>query len=84
MTSTTRENRFRTNSGRSSSTRRLPSYAAIPYVSDPRFVTLDEALERSDVLILGAPHSDYRSLVIPDDKPVIDVWNFFGKGAQLT
>jgi UDP-N-acetyl-D-mannosaminuronic acid dehydrogenase len=55
-----------------------------PYVSDPRFVTLDEALERSDVLVLGAPHSDYRSLVIPDDKPVIDVWNFFGKGAQLT
>jgi UDP-N-acetyl-D-mannosaminuronic acid dehydrogenase len=55
-----------------------------PYVSDPRFVTLDEALERADVLVLGAPHSDYRSLVIPDDKPVIDVWNFFGKGAQLT
>ncbi len=55
-----------------------------PYVSDPRFVTLDEALERSDVLVLGAPHSDYRSLVIPDNKPVIDVWNFFGKGAQLT
>ncbi|MFY2859805.1 hypothetical protein ACOJVU_08355 [Mycobacterium sp. THU-M104] len=47
-------------------------------------VTLDEGLERSDVLVLGAPHSDYRSLVIPDDKRVIDVWNFFGKGAQLT
>ncbi|MCX2933907.1 nucleotide sugar dehydrogenase [Mycobacterium sp. CVI_P3] len=55
-----------------------------PYVEDPRFVALDEAVERSDVLILGAPHSDYRSLVIPEDKPVIDVWNFFGKGAQLT
>ncbi|SPM28072.1 UDP-N-acetyl-D-mannosaminuronate dehydrogenase, partial [Mycobacterium terramassiliense] len=55
-----------------------------PYVSDPRFVALDEALERSDVLVLGAPHSDYRSLAVPDDKPVIDVWNFFGKGAQLT
>jgi UDP-N-acetyl-D-mannosaminuronic acid dehydrogenase len=55
-----------------------------PYVDDPRLVSLDEALERSDVLVLGAPHSDYRSLVIPDDKPVIDVWNFFGKGAQLT
>lgn len=54
-----------------------------PYVSDPRFVTLDEALERSDVLVLGAPHSDYRSLMIPEDKPVIDVWNFFGKGAQF-
>ncbi|MGO9154935.1 nucleotide sugar dehydrogenase [Mycobacterium sp.] len=55
-----------------------------PYVDDPRLVTLDEALERSDVLVLGAPHSDYRSLVIPDGKPVIDIWNFFGKGAQLT
>ena len=55
-----------------------------PYVDDPRLVTLDETLERSDVLVLGAPHSDYRSLVIPDGKPVIDVWNFFGKGAQLT
>jgi UDP-N-acetyl-D-mannosaminuronic acid dehydrogenase len=55
-----------------------------PYVSDPRFVTLDDALERSDVLVLGAPHSDYRSLVIPDGKPVVDIWNFFGKGAQLT
>ena len=55
-----------------------------PYVDDPRLVSLDEALERSDVLVLGAPHSDYRSLVIPDGKPVVDVWNFFGKGAQLT
>lgn len=55
-----------------------------PYVSDPRFVTLDEVLERADVLVLGAPHSDYRSLAIPNDKPVIDVWNFFGMGAQLT
>ncbi len=55
-----------------------------PYVNDPRLVTLEQVLEQSDVLVLGAPHSDYRSLVIPDDKPVIDVWNFFGKGAQLT
>ena len=31
-----------------------------------------------------APHSSYRLLVIPDDKPVIDVWDLFGKGAHLT
>ena len=55
-----------------------------PFVEDPALVPLDEALARSDVLVLGAPHSDYRSLVIPDGKPVVDVWNFFGKGAQLT
>jgi UDP-N-acetyl-D-mannosaminuronic acid dehydrogenase len=55
-----------------------------PFVEDSGLVPLDEALTRSDVFILGAPHSDYRSLEIPDSKPVIDVWNFFGKGAQLT
>ncbi|EHB49708.1 nucleotide sugar dehydrogenase [Mycolicibacterium rhodesiae JS60] len=55
-----------------------------PYVEDSRLLPLDEVLRRSDLLILGAPHSDYRALAIPDDKPVIDVWNFFGKGAQLT
>jgi UDP-N-acetyl-D-mannosaminuronic acid dehydrogenase len=55
-----------------------------PFVNDSRLVKLDEAVERADVLVLGAPHSDYRSLVIPDGKPVVDVWNFFGKGALLT
>jgi len=54
-----------------------------PYVCEPRFVPVEEVLDRADVLVLGAPHSDYRSLVIPQDKPVIDVWNFFGKGARL-
>jgi UDP-N-acetyl-D-mannosaminuronic acid dehydrogenase len=55
-----------------------------PYVEDPGLVALDEAVERADVLVLGAPHGVYRSVAIPDDKPVVDVWNFFGKGAQLT
>ena len=55
-----------------------------PYVDDPRFFPIEEVLERADVLVLGAPHSDYRSLVVPKDKPIVDVWNFFGKGAQLT
>lgn len=55
-----------------------------PFVEDPRLVPLEVAIERSDILVLGAPHSDYRSVVIPDNKPVVDVWNFFGKGAQLT
>ena len=70
--------------------RKILSYEAAavlctdPYVDDPRLVTLEETLERSDLLVLGAPHSDYRTLAVPDDKPVIDVWNFFGKGALLT
>ena len=45
------------------------------------FVTLDECLVQSDVLILGACHSDYRDLRI--EKPVVDVFGFL-KGNQGT
>ncbi|MFO1093378.1 MAG: UDP binding domain-containing protein [Planctomycetaceae bacterium] len=48
-----------------------------PYIDDPEFVTLDECLAQSDVLILGACHSDYRDLRI--EKPVVDVFGFLGK-----
>jgi UDP-N-acetyl-D-mannosaminuronic acid dehydrogenase len=55
-----------------------------PYVSHPAFLPVEEVIARSDILILGAPHSCYRSLRIPEDKIVIDIWNFFGQGARLT
>ena len=40
-------------------------------------------LDRSDLLILGAPHREYRALELPADKPVVDIWNIYGKGASL-
>jgi len=50
-----------------------------PFISDPRFVTLEEAVEKADVIILGAPHSAYRGLSFPEDKRVVDVWGFWPK-----
>ena len=45
-----------------------------PFVrTDPELVSLDEAIERSDLLILCAPHMAYRELDFAG-KPVIDVW----------
>jgi UDP-N-acetyl-D-mannosaminuronic acid dehydrogenase len=53
-----------------------------PYVTtDERILPLDVVLERSDLLIVGAPHAVYRSLVI--DKPVADVWNVFSAGVRV-
>jgi UDP-N-acetyl-D-mannosaminuronic acid dehydrogenase len=54
------------------------------HIKDPKFRPLDEVIERSDLLILGAPHREYRALKLPEGKPVIDIWNFFGEGAALT
>jgi UDP-N-acetyl-D-mannosaminuronic acid dehydrogenase len=45
-----------------------------PFVTaDPELVPLDEAIARSDLLILCAPHAAYRPLDFAG-KPVIDVW----------
>ncbi|MHC5539986.1 UDP binding domain-containing protein, partial [Singulisphaera rosea] len=53
------------------------------YIKDPTFVPVSELIERSDLVILGAPHGAYRSLRFPEALPVVDVWDFFGKGTGL-
>jgi UDP-N-acetyl-D-mannosaminuronic acid dehydrogenase len=50
------------------------------YIKDPSFLPLDEVVARSDLLVVGAPHREYRALAIPDPTPVVDIWNIFGKG----
>jgi UDP-N-acetyl-D-mannosaminuronic acid dehydrogenase len=54
-----------------------------PYVADPQLRPLGEVVCRSDLLIVGVPHREYRALEIPARKPVIDIWNMLGKGACL-
>ena len=48
-----------------------------PYISEPAFVSLETAIDRADILVLGAPHVIYRDLEISSDKIVVDPWNFF-------
>lgn len=48
-----------------------------PYVVDSRLVKLEEAVEKADIIILGAPHGAYRDLRFPTRKAVIDVWGFW-------
>jgi UDP-N-acetyl-D-mannosaminuronic acid dehydrogenase len=50
-----------------------------PFVTtDPELLALDAVIERSDLLILCAPHSAYRDLDFAG-KPVVDVWGFLTK-----
>jgi UDP-N-acetyl-D-mannosaminuronic acid dehydrogenase len=50
------------------------------YIKDPTFLPLEEVVRRSDILFIGTPHREYRTLNVPDAKPVIDIWNLYGKG----
>ncbi|HEV2756057.1 MAG TPA: nucleotide sugar dehydrogenase [Actinomycetota bacterium] len=50
-----------------------------PHVTvDEDLRPLDEVLEESDLLVVGAPHREYADL--EPAVPVADVWNLFGKG----
>ncbi len=48
-----------------------------PYVVDDKLISLEEAVDRADVIVLGAPHAAYRDLHFCDDKIVVDVWGFW-------
>jgi UDP-N-acetyl-D-mannosaminuronic acid dehydrogenase len=53
-----------------------------PYVTtDPDLLPLEEVLARSDLLVVGAPHPEYRGLVT--DKPAADIWDVLGKGVKV-
>jgi UDP-N-acetyl-D-mannosaminuronic acid dehydrogenase len=53
-----------------------------PHVTvDDQLLPLDEVLERSDILIIGAPHSEYRSVVT--QKPIADVWDILSTGVRI-
>jgi UDP-N-acetyl-D-mannosaminuronic acid dehydrogenase len=52
-----------------------------PHVrSDPELRPLPEVLDRADLLVIAAPHPEYRRLGTV--KPVVDLWNLLGKGVQ--
>lgn len=53
-----------------------------PNVQDERLIPLEELIERSDLLIIGAPHDAYKGLDTKG-KPIVDIWNMFGRGGMI-
>jgi UDP-N-acetyl-D-mannosaminuronic acid dehydrogenase len=54
-------------------------YTTDPYVkTDRELLPLETVVAKSDLLILCAPHSDYRYLDTKG-KPVVDIWGFLNK-----
>lgn len=53
-----------------------------PYVKDAKLVSVDKIRKEADLIVVATPHSVYAK---EDwgDKPIIDVWNFYGKGGLI-
>jgi len=55
---------------------------ADPYVTaGPELTPEQEVVERSDLIVIGAPHRRYSDLVT--DKPVVDVWGVRSDGVKV-
>jgi UDP-N-acetyl-D-mannosaminuronic acid dehydrogenase len=53
-----------------------------PYVTaDPDLRPLQEVIDRSHLLVIAAPHPEYREL--NPKTPVADIWNILGKGVRI-
>lgn len=68
--------------------RRVLSFKAHEVLTTDPYVTVDrdllpfaEVLERADLVIIAAPHPEYRDLAT--DKPVADIWNLMGNGVRV-
>ena len=44
-----------------------------PYVSDPHLVSAEELVKRADILVMGVPHAEYRTLNLAG-KPLFNIW----------
>jgi len=48
---------------------------------DESLVDLETVLTRADILVIGAPHPEYRDL--RPAQPVVDIWNVLGNGVMV-
>jgi len=52
-----------------------------PYVEDSRLTDLQEVLDKSDLLIMATPHTEYKYLNFTS--PIVDIWNISGNGVLI-
>jgi len=48
---------------------------ADPYVRDSHLVSQEQVIAEADVIFIGTAHKRYRTLALPPEKVVIDIWN---------
>jgi UDP-N-acetyl-D-mannosaminuronic acid dehydrogenase len=54
-------------------------YYSDEYAKNPTFVSKEELINACDIVIIGVPHSAYRSLVIPEKSEIVDLWGIIRK-----
>lgn len=53
------------------------------YICEKGFVSTDELINQSDVVILATPHKEYLELCPDDSKIIVDIWNVWGGRGRI-
>jgi len=53
-----------------------------PYIKGDEILSAAEVIDRSDILIIGTPHSVYADMQF-GSKEVVDIWDFLGRGGVV-
>ncbi len=54
-------------------------YYSDEYAKNPDFVSREELVKSSDIIIVAVPHSSYKGMAIPKSKEVVDIWKVVKK-----
>lgn len=54
-------------------------YYSDEYAKNPDFVSKEELIRRSDVVIVAVAHSAYRGMVVPERIDIVDLWGILNK-----
>ena len=55
-----------------------------PFLAGAEYLPLPEVIGRSNILVVGVPHSAYRGLSIPAGKRVLDIWHCLAPQQEAT
>ena len=54
-------------------------YYSDEFAKNPDFIKKEELINKSEIVIVGVPHSAYSSLIIPKNIEVVDLWGIIKK-----
>jgi len=55
----------------------IKTFQSDPFYKDKKNVNPKKLINKSDIIIVGAPHQSYKKLYIPKKKILIDIWNMY-------
>ena len=53
------------------------------YIKENGFVSQNELVKKSDIIIIASPHKEYKKIKFPKNKIVVDIWNIYGSGCVI-